>query len=61
MSGVDRIRRPPIGLSDAFAEDPLKQVQWLAFLKKNRLEPMDLRDVVRFVREQAGQFWFART
>ena len=52
---------PPIGLSDAFAEDPLKQVQWLAFLKKNRLETMDLREVVRHVREQVGRFGFAST
>lgn len=52
---------PPIGLSDAFAEDTTKQVQWRAFLKKNGLEAMDLSAVVRYVRERAGQFGFART
>ncbi|MEX3955613.1 nucleotidyl transferase AbiEii/AbiGii toxin family protein [Trinickia sp. EG282A] len=31
----------PTGLSDAFAQDATKQKQWAAFLKKNRLEPLD--------------------
>jgi hypothetical protein len=34
-------------------------VQWRSFLKKNRLEVMDLNAVVRYVRERAGQFGFA--
>jgi Nucleotidyl transferase AbiEii toxin, Type IV TA system len=42
----------PIGLSDAFAGDATKQMQWRAFLKKNTLESMDLRDVVRAIRER---------
>lgn len=54
-------RAPPIGLSDAFAEDATKQVLWRAFLKKNRLEAMDLSAVVRYVRERARHFGFART
>ena len=49
----------PIGLSDAFTEDATKQVQWRAFLKKNRLEAMDLGEVVKYVRERARQFGFA--
>ena len=51
----------PIGLSDAFAEDATKQVQWRAFLKKNRLQAMDLNEVIRYVRERARQFGFAST
>ena len=51
----------PIGLSDAFAEDSIKQVQWRAFLKKNRLGAMNLGDVVRYVRERARQLGVAST
>lgn len=51
----------PIGLSDAFAEDATKQVQWRAFLKKNKLQAMDLGEVVRYVRDRARQFGFAST
>ena len=35
----------PVGLSDAFAQDVTKQKQWNAFLKKNRLQPLDLAQV----------------
>lgn len=31
--------RPPLGLSSAFAHDAHKQMQWLAFLKKNSCTP----------------------
>ena len=51
----------PIGLSDVFAEDATKQVQWRAFLKKNRLQAMDLGDVIRYVRERTRHFGFADT
>lgn len=51
----------PIGLSDAFAEDATKQVQWRAFLKKNKLQAIDLADVVRYVRDRARQLGFAST
>lgn len=51
----------PIGLSDAFFEDTTNQAQWRAFLKKNRLETMELGEVVRLVRERARQFGFAGT
>jgi len=49
----------PIGLSDGFAVDATKQVQWRAFLKKNKLDAMDLPEVVRYVRERALQWGFA--
>jgi len=50
----------PIGLSDDFAHDPVKRTQWRAFLNKNRLEPMDLGDVVRTIRARAAQLGFPR-
>ncbi|MBP8229355.1 MAG: nucleotidyl transferase AbiEii/AbiGii toxin family protein [Xylophilus sp.] len=40
----------PTGLSDAFAQDTVKQAQWTAFLKKNRLHPLDLIEVVGLLR-----------
>jgi hypothetical protein len=43
----------PIGLSEAFADDAMKQLQWRAFLNKNKLEPMDLREVIKTIRERA--------
>lgn len=49
----------PIGLSDAFATDPTKQIQWKAFLRKNKLAAMDLTDVVGHVRGRALQCGFA--
>jgi len=48
----------PIGLSDAFADDTTKQTQWRAFLNKNKLEPMELRDVIGAIRARATQFGF---
>lgn len=36
----------PFGLTDAFAQDAQKQIQWQAFLKKNRLEALALTDVI---------------
>ncbi len=51
----------PIGLSDVFANDATKQLQWRAFLKKNKLELVDLGDVVRTIRQRALQFGFAGT
>ncbi|WP_397459630.1 hypothetical protein AB3464_12660 [Pseudomonas asplenii] len=35
-----------MGLTHAFAQDPQKQTQWQAFLKKNRLEVLALNDVI---------------
>lgn len=43
----------PSGLSDAFVRDAAKQRQWAAFLKKNRLEALDLAQVVALLR---GEF-----
>ncbi len=40
----------PSGLSDAFASDAAKQAQWKGFLKKNRLVPSDLGNLVMRVR-----------
>lgn len=48
----------PIGLSDDFAHDTTKQSQWRAFLNRNRLDPMDLVDVVRAIRARTAQFGF---
>jgi len=48
----------PIGLSDAFVADATKQVQWKAFLRKNKLDTIDLADVVRYVRERALKYGF---
>lgn len=42
----------PSGLSDAFAGDATKQRQWAAFLKKNRLEALDLAEVVALLRSE---------
>lgn len=42
----------PGGLSDSFSGDATKQTQWMAFLKKNRLEAIDLADVVTQLREE---------
>ena len=41
----------PIGLSDAFAQDPNKQRQWAAFFKKNGLAPRELAEVVARLRD----------
>ena len=43
----------PSGLSDAFVQDAAKQRQWAAFLKRNRLEALDLAQVVALLR---GEF-----
>lgn len=42
----------PSGLSDAFAQDAVKRAQWAAFLKKNRLEALDLVEVVALLRDE---------
>ena len=41
----------PIGLSDAFAADAIKTMQWAAFLKRNQLDPAGLSVVVARLRE----------
>ncbi len=42
----------PAGLGDAFAENAVKQTQWNAFLKKNRLYAIALGDVVARLRNE---------
>jgi predicted nucleotidyltransferase component of viral defense system len=46
------IEKTPIGLSTQFGNDPTKQVQWTAFLKRSALTeaPGNLADVVRELR-----------
>lgn len=39
----------PIGLTDTFAEDSQKQMQWQAFLRKNGIESVSLGEVVAFL------------
>lgn len=39
-------KEPPFGLTDAFAKDDQKQIQWKAFLRKNKLEALAMTDVV---------------
>lgn len=41
----------PIGLSDEFINDDQKNKQWLAFLRKNALDPMPLVTVISDLRE----------
>lgn len=41
----------PAGLSQEFADDPAKQRQWAAFLKKNRLDAADLANTVAVLRD----------
>lgn len=41
----------PIGLSDEFANDASRQALWAAFLKKNDLAAVPLRDVVTALRD----------
>ena len=43
----------PVGFADVFAADAIKQTQWNAFLKKNRLGTIALADVVNKLR---GEF-----
>lgn len=40
----------PVGLSEAFAADPVKQAQWAGFLRKNTLEPVSLPELIERLR-----------
>jgi hypothetical protein len=40
----------PSGLSQDFADDTAKQLQWRAFLKRNRLEALELAEVLKYLR-----------
>lgn len=48
--GTPPLARPPVGLSDEFAQDGAHQAMWLALLKKNDLTPMSLTSVVTDIR-----------
>ena len=50
-----------IGLSDVLADDATTQLQWRAFLKKNKLGPIDFGLALRTIRERALQFGFDGT
>ncbi len=39
--------KPPIGLTDEFANDPTRQAIWKAFLLKSEIAPKLLPDIVR--------------
>jgi hypothetical protein len=41
----------PFGLTDDFARDTHKRMQWQAFLRKNRLEALELEVLVAAVRD----------
>jgi hypothetical protein len=41
----------PFGLTDEFAQDTQKQMQWQAFLGKNRLEALELKVLVAALRD----------
>lgn len=42
----------PVGLSDGFVNDQTKQTQWRAFLRKNKLDAIELHKVVALLREK---------
>jgi Nucleotidyl transferase AbiEii toxin, Type IV TA system len=48
-----KIDPSPIGLSSAFGDDPTKQMQWSAFLKRARLTevPSSLSEVIEELRK----------
>lgn len=48
--GTEIPRPLPVGLSDEFANDPTRQALWLAFLRKNDMDPRPLADVVAGLR-----------
>jgi hypothetical protein len=43
------LNQAPFGLTDAFAQDKQKQVQWRGFLRKNKLDALSLDDVISFL------------
>ena len=54
-------RAIPDGLSEAFAHDEGKQLQWRAFLKRNRLEALDLAAVLEYLRGRLRSCNFPRS
>lgn len=51
-------RTLPVGLSEAFATDPGKLLQWQAFLRKNRLAALSLAEVVEVLRSRLESIAF---
>ena len=45
--GTTLTRQVPFGLTVGFAQDAQKQIQWKAFLRKNRLDELPLNEVVQ--------------
>lgn len=51
----------PVGLSDGFGQDARTQAQWKAFLKKNKLDQLDLARVIAGIRETFSVMQWGRT
>ncbi|MEZ5492872.1 MAG: nucleotidyl transferase AbiEii/AbiGii toxin family protein [Gammaproteobacteria bacterium] len=49
--GTELRAEAPFGLTDSFAQDEQKQMQWQAFVRKNKLEALRLDDVVTSLRD----------
>ncbi|MGH8453557.1 MAG: nucleotidyl transferase AbiEii/AbiGii toxin family protein, partial [Nevskiales bacterium] len=49
--GTALARFAPLGLSNEFSADPIKQKQWRAFIASNKLTAPDLKEVVAILRE----------
>ena len=47
----------PLGLTETFALDALKQGQWHAFLSRNRLQAPGLEEVVKEIARTVGPLW----
>ena len=50
----------PVGLSDAFANDDAKQLQWRAFLRRNQLDALELAAVLLEIRTRLQTWNFPR-
>ena len=50
----------PVGLSDAFANDGAKQLQWRAFLRRNQLDALELSAVLLEIRTRLEAWNFPR-
>lgn len=51
----------PIGLSETFAKEATKQLQWQAFVKRNRLEAVELAALLLEVRTRLQTWKFPRS
>ena len=52
--GTDLPTEAPFALTQAFATDPAKQIQWNAFLRKNRLAANSLEEVITKLHQFLG-------